>query len=87
MTTQTLVTWVTFLPLIGSAVILLLPGRAENLLRLAALLFAGITFALSLGLWTGFDPADGGFQFLHVVSWMPQYGIEYKVGVDGINRT
>lgn len=85
MTTHALTTWITFLPLIGSAVILLLPGRAENLLRLAALLFAVITFALSLGLWTGFDPADGGFQFLHVVSWMPQYGIEYKVGVDGIS--
>ena len=32
-----------------------------------------------------FDPAEPGFQFVESVVWMPQWGIAYKLGVDGIS--
>jgi NADH-quinone oxidoreductase subunit M len=85
MPTDNLLSWITFLPLTGAVTVLFLPSRAENLNRMVALLFSLATFALSMLLWTGFDSGDGGFQFLHVARWVPEYGIEYKIGVDGIS--
>ncbi|MDP3937356.1 MAG: NADH-quinone oxidoreductase subunit M [Deltaproteobacteria bacterium] len=82
---ENLTTWITFLPLLGAAVVVLIPGRSENALRLTALAFATATFVLSARLWAGFDGGDGGFQFLDEARWIPQYGIAYSVGVDGIS--
>src|ERR1019366_1642126 len=42
-------------------------------------------FALSVVLWVRFDQSDGGFQFVESVEWMPQWGITYRMGVDGIS--
>jgi NADH-quinone oxidoreductase subunit M len=82
---ESLLTIVTFLPLAGAVLLLLLPRAAERLLRPLALGVSLATFALSLALWTGFDGRSGDFQFVHAVPWIPAYGIEYKVGLDGIS--
>jgi NADH-quinone oxidoreductase subunit M len=82
---DSLLSWITFLPLLGAAVILLLPTRSLGLQRVVALLFSLATFLLSVQLWIRFDPGEGGFQLLHVAQWIPQYGIEYKMGIDGIS--
>jgi len=82
---ESLITCVTFLPLAGAALLSLLPGTQERLLRIFALLVSAATFLISLGLWTGFDPSNGDFQFIHAAPWIPAYGIAYKVGVDGIS--
>ncbi len=42
-------------------------------------------FAFSLKLWFGFDPNDPGFQFVESFPWMPQLGISFNIGVDGIS--
>jgi NADH-quinone oxidoreductase subunit M len=42
-------------------------------------------FVLSIVLWVRFDPADPGFQFVETAAWLPQWGITYKMGVDGIS--
>ena len=40
----------------------------------------------SLALWAGFDPAaDVAFQFVERVPWIPTFGIEYSLGIDGIS--
>jgi NADH-quinone oxidoreductase subunit M len=36
-------------------------------------------------LWTRFDKADPGFQFVESFSWLPEFHIAYKMGVDGIS--
>jgi NADH-quinone oxidoreductase subunit M len=82
---DSLLSWITFFPLLGAAVILLLPNRSLRLQRVVALLFSVATFLLSVQLWIRFDPSEGGFQLLHVAEWIPQYGIEYKIGIDGIS--
>ena len=33
-----------------------------------------------------FDPSRPGFQFGETVDWIPAFGIQYKVGVDGLRR-
>ncbi|MBK1663313.1 NADH-quinone oxidoreductase subunit M [Rhodospirillum rubrum] len=79
---------ITFLPLVGAVFILTVKGEEAVVARNArnvALLTTGFTFLVSLGLWFGFDPAQSGFQFVEKVSWLPDYGINYQMGVDGIS--
>jgi NADH-quinone oxidoreductase subunit M len=59
-----------------------LPPRAW---RIGGVAGALATFALSLGLWTGYDPTDTAFQFVHRVPWLPEWGVHWFVGVDGIS--
>ena len=44
-----------------------------------------IEFAASIPLWVLFDKADGRFQLSSVVPWIPEWGIFYRIGVDGIS--
>ncbi len=50
-----------------------------------ALGLAIIEFLASIPLWVLFSKADGGFQFSSVTPWIPQWGIFYRLGVDGIS--
>ncbi len=83
-----LLSLVTWMPLVGGVVIMFLRGEAAVVAaqsRLVALVTSTIVFLLSLGLWFGFNSADPGFQFVEQVPWLPQWGITYKMGVDGIS--
>jgi NADH-quinone oxidoreductase subunit M len=81
-----LLTVVTFLPLLGALGLVLLPGGEARQHRALALLVSLVTFGLSIGLWTGFDPSPAAaeFQFEQMVPWMPTIGIGYHVGIDGV---
>ena len=79
---------VTFLPLVGAAFILLVRGEeatvAQNA-RAVALWTSLVTFAVSLVLWIEFDAGQAGFQFVERTDWLPEWGIAYHMGVDGIS--
>jgi NADH-quinone oxidoreductase subunit M len=53
--------------------------------RRLALIFAIVTFVLSLGLYTGFDNATAQMQFVERFEWISAYNIYYHLGVDGIS--
>jgi NADH-quinone oxidoreductase subunit M len=79
---------VTFLPLVGSALIFMLRGEPAAVARNAhylALWTSLITFLLSLVLWFGFDRSSADFQFVEQADWIPAFGIRYHMGVDGIS--
>ena len=79
---------VTFLPLVGVVFLLLVRGDPEIVARnsrFVALWASVITFAVSLLLWYHFDTSAAGFQFVEKQPWMPSFGIEYHMGVDGIS--
>src|SRR5512134_1994775 len=59
-----------------------LPERLWKALGLAASL---ATFALSLLAWRGFDPTQSGYQFVEWAPWLPEWGIHWFVGIDGIS--
>ncbi len=46
---------------------------------------ASIEFLLSLWLWFSFDTASAGMQFVEMIPLIPDMGISYYVGVDGIS--
>jgi len=79
---------VTFLPLIGAFFIFIIRGDDEIVARNArnvALLASGVTFLFSLYLWFAFDRTTSAFQFVERVEWLPEFGIAYHMGVDGIS--
>lgn len=88
MTDLPLLSLVTFLPLVGAAFILFVRGDEAVVARNArnvALLTSLATFVLSLALWQGFNPATADFQFVEKVQWLPDWGINYHMGIDGIS--
>ena len=80
-----LLTWLLLTPLIGAALLLLVPSRRAGAVRVIALASALATFVLSAFLWRGFDAGRQGFQFVERIPWVPTLGIDYSVGVDGIS--
>ncbi len=79
-------TLVTFFPLIGIPILLLLRRDQEEAIKRAAMAVSAITFILSLGLlFGGFDINTAGFQYEENVPWIPAWGINYHVGIDGIS--
>jgi len=83
---QHLLTLVTLGPAAAAVLLMLLPGRMARAHRWLALLISLAVFALSCLIWTNFDPDVPGFQLEPPqLSWIPQYGISYHLGVDGIS--
>ena len=77
---------VVFLPFTAALALLAtgrrLPAGVWRTVGAAASLGA---FAVSLALWFGYDPVDGGYQFVERVPWLPEFGVSYFVGIDGIS--
>ena len=80
-----LVTLVTFLPLLGALVIAFTPTGRPNIARYTALGFALLAWVASLALLVAFVAGADGFQFVDQADWIPMFGIQYKVGVDGLS--
>ncbi|MCC6204728.1 MAG: NADH-quinone oxidoreductase subunit M [Hyphomicrobiales bacterium] len=78
---------VTFLPLAGALLILFIKDEGESArrnIRAVTLWTTMLTFLVSLFVWTGFDNANPGFQFVEKTEWLDS-GISYHMGVDGIS--
>jgi NADH-quinone oxidoreductase subunit M len=78
----------TWLPLAGGLFIMAVRGTEEVIAsnaRWAALWTSLIVFAVSLVLWVRFDTTNSGFQFQESLSWLPEFGVGYRMGVDGIS--
>jgi len=75
---------VIFAPLVGAVLLALVPRAGDGLLRYGALAVTLVTFVLSLFVLVDFD-ASAGFQLGTHASWMPDWGIGYVTGIDGIS--
>jgi NADH-quinone oxidoreductase subunit M len=73
------------LPIATILAIAVLPATDRRAIRLSA--FAGtlITFVVSLVLLAGFEVGEAGFQFTETRAWIADYGITYRVGLDGVS--
>jgi NADH-quinone oxidoreductase subunit M len=85
MTGVPLLTLIVFSPLVGAALLAVLPREPVGGVRRAALAFALVPLALSLWMYARFVPGEASFQLVEHAAWMPQWGIEYRLGVDGIS--
>src|SRR5688572_27907342 len=87
---------ITFPPLLGAFVLLLVPKGNDNAVRWIANAFGLIGFLVSLPLWYYFpgfafqlhpqiDARAPGFQLIEQVSWILSSGVSYFLGVDGVS--
>lgn len=83
-----LLTIVTFLPLVGVAVILLLKPlkrESDTAIRRIALTTSVITFLGTLVILANFNSDVAELQLIDRVAWIPNWGISYFLGVDGLS--
>ncbi|MCS6758065.1 MAG: NADH-quinone oxidoreductase subunit M [Candidatus Devosia euplotis] len=81
---NTILTVLTWLPVVGAAVLLIMPKTALEAIRWMTFAVTGIVFVLSLMMWSVFDPSNAGFQFMVNYAWIGDT-IGYRVGMDGIS--
>ena len=92
------VPWLTIagaIPLAGAILLAVIPGLPANgaeadrvardlLAKRLALGFSVLTLIWFIVMAVQFKPSGPDYQFTQTVSWIPQFGVHYAVGVDGI---
>jgi NADH-quinone oxidoreductase subunit M len=73
------------IPVIGAAIIIFVSRRQTAILFSLALLASGLALLWSLRIFNLFDGQSGEMQLVERIPWMPNFGIAYIVGVDGIS--
>jgi len=78
------------LPVVGALLLLFIgnrDGSKDGLIRNITLGVSLVTFGVTLMLWAGFDqsPTAESFQFVERSPWIPTFGIEYYLGIDGLS--
>jgi NADH-quinone oxidoreductase subunit M len=81
-----ILSWITFVPLIGMAAILFLPGTAKSAIKAVSLAATAIPLVLATWLYFGlFDKTSGDLQFVENTAWIRTIGANYHLGVDGLS--
>ncbi|MCB0310412.1 MAG: Fe-S-binding domain-containing protein, partial [Bdellovibrionales bacterium] len=86
-----ILSWIVFLPLVGAGLLYLLPVFKAHkdlhgkLARAFAFLITILAFVLSLWMLLKFDSQQSDYQFVEHAVWIPQFGISYHLGVDGLS--
>jgi NADH-quinone oxidoreductase subunit M len=83
--TPPLLTIVTFLPALGALLLLAVPRHRVGLIRGVAFVTSVLTFAASLVAYSRFNPEIAGYQLVEQLQWIPNLGVTYHLGVDGIS--
>ena len=79
-----LISLVIWLPIVGGIWVALGNDKLANL-KVHALFFSILSFLISICLIINFDTSLSEMQFVERVAWIPVFGIEYFVGLDGIS--
>ncbi len=74
-----------WLPLVGAVITALIPKRSEGAAKGSAFFFSMATFVVSLLILPRFVTGEAGFQLVEHYRWIPEWGISYALGIDGIS--
>lgn len=94
-----MLTLLTFLPIIGMVIVMMLPKEKRSLIKITALVATGLQVVLAGFMWAGFNYSQAGinnpasFQFVERIpwitfdsgSWLGMIKIDYFLGVDGLS--
>src|SRR4030066_387493 len=72
-------------PVAGALLVMLIPAKQERAVRWAAFLVSRVPFRFSIWLWSAYDAAVPGYQFVEQAVWYSAIGSSYHLGVDGIS--
>jgi NADH-quinone oxidoreductase subunit M len=72
--------------LVPALLIIVIPPQQRETIRWVGTIFSGISLVLSLLVYFGYDYTSAQkLQFVEQVPWLPQVGINYILGVDGVS--
>ncbi|MFM1843700.1 MAG: dehydrogenase subunit 4, Involved in fixation, partial [Cyanobacteriota bacterium] len=81
-----MLTLLLLLPIAGALIVGFFPGNIEaKRLRQVTELFAILTLIWSLLVLFKFDLTNSQFQFQETLAWIPQLGLTYSLGIDGLS--
>jgi len=80
-----LVSLTIFLPLLGAALLVSLPGATPRVAHTVGIAVSGLTLIGAVGMWARGVPPGAGFSQVEELAWIPSAGVAYRVGVDGIS--
>ena len=75
---------ITFAPLVGALLVLLLPKTSERSIKLVSLGASLFALLLTVWVWSRFDP-NARFMFEERVPWITALNVDYRLGVDGLS--
>src|SRR3982751_3595993 len=75
----------TWLPLAGGILILLIPKELKGAVRAMAALTSGAAFVVSIWAWTHFNGGSSEFQMVEKFDWIAAFRVRYFLGVDGLS--
>jgi NADH-quinone oxidoreductase subunit M len=84
-TTSTLLTWMIFSPLLFALVAFLTPSAFEGKLRFLTLFQTIVSAILATVVYFNFDGSLASPQMTHYLAWLPEWGINYLVSIDGLS--
>jgi NADH-quinone oxidoreductase subunit M len=80
---EEMLSFLIFFPLVGVLAIALVRDRQAA--KWIATLVTVVVFFASLLLIRGFDTSTDAFQYVTNVPWIPTFGIQYHIGIDGLS--
>lgn len=80
-----ILSYMTFIPLLGMIVILFINKEKVQLIRWTAALFSFVPLLLSFVLLSQFKSFTSEMQFVEKFDWIPSLGVNYIMGADGIS--
>lgn len=80
---------ITFLPLLGAALIMFVPKEKPNVIKALSILVSLVPLVISIWLWFAYKHGGtqfpNGVQFGIDVPWIPSLGVSFAMGVDGLS--
>ncbi len=83
--TSLALSWTLWTPLIGALLLIGVPKGQDLIARAVALTITLITLGMAAVLFLGFDANLTGYQFVERFAWLPDYGVSYMLGIDGVS--
>jgi len=80
-----ILSWIVFLPIIGAAIILLMPSSWRQQIKITGLIVTGLQVILAVMIYANFDRNATAMQFVEQVQWIKSYNIWYFMGIDGLS--
>ena len=82
---MSILTAIFLVPLLGALLIALIPRNYRFVIRCVALLATLVAAVLAVKMFLNFQPGQPGYQFEQILPWVQSLGINWHVGVDGVN--
>ena len=81
-----ILSYITFAPLVGAVVVLLLPKDSKRAIKVVSLVASLVSLFLTHVVWHHFDPS-AGLMFEERSAWIPAMNVDYHLAVDGLSVT